>query len=441
MRESPLSDKHDVLQYLDDKSSSAVSVELARVREVLKTGLAVDKDTGQFEQITKLLVRLTQHPIAAVSIVGEDRQYFKDVQGLDISGTPRSESFCSHAIQREPEFYEIRDTAQDPRYKHHPLVIGPPYIRSYAGCPIYSPESFKLGTVCVIGSKPHGLDAHSRSVLTFCARTVETVIARRFEQATNGSMMSKLADVMQHTCHETKNLIGPAIGIVELLNLSMPAAAKQHRGILAMLKENVSRTIDMLQGVADMAIVTKNKIKTLPIATTTEEEEPDSNKMTTKLLSTRSWLERYVVLNKHVVIGAVDNCLVNVDPGLLHQVLSNLITNAQKYGTAERDIVLSCTLGKSQTVFRVKNIGPVIEEENRHKLFTEFGNHLSKAPHPDSRGIGLYVCKTIMQRLGGDIWLNEDWKYGCDFHFSVPNTAQKKTREKVTSPNSTLSNS
>jgi diguanylate cyclase (GGDEF)-like protein/PAS domain S-box-containing protein len=113
-------------------------------------------DTGthdSFDRVTRLAAKALQVPIALISLVDENRQWFKSRVGLEATETGRDISFCGHAVfERRP--LVIRDAAADPRFAANPLVTGPPYIRSYMGVPLYSLEGHALGTLCVIDRRP-----------------------------------------------------------------------------------------------------------------------------------------------------------------------------------------------------------------------------------------------------------------------------------------------
>ena len=88
-------------------------------------------------------------PVAVVTLVDEDRQWFKSCFGLDVTETPREVAFCAHTIMSD-ELLIVPDASQDPRFANNPLVSGPPHIRFYAGAPIVSENGFRLGSVCVV---------------------------------------------------------------------------------------------------------------------------------------------------------------------------------------------------------------------------------------------------------------------------------------------------
>ncbi len=126
----------------------------------------------QFDRITRLASQYFNVPIALVSLVDSNRQWFKSCVGLDARETGRDISFCGHAILDNETFY-IEDASKDSRFHDNPLVTGPPNIRFYAGRPIKAPNGHNLGTLCIIDSKPKKLSQKDFTVLDDLAKTVE----------------------------------------------------------------------------------------------------------------------------------------------------------------------------------------------------------------------------------------------------------------------------
>jgi diguanylate cyclase (GGDEF)-like protein len=106
-----------------------------------------------FEKIVTLVRTVLAVPIATVTLVDRDRQWFKAKRGMNQNETPRSVSFCTHTIQqREP--LVIENALDDPRFANVPLVVGPPYVRSYAGVPLRTPEGYNVGALCAMDTRP-----------------------------------------------------------------------------------------------------------------------------------------------------------------------------------------------------------------------------------------------------------------------------------------------
>lgn len=118
-----------------------------------------------FDDLTGLAATLCESPISLVSLVAEDRQWFKSRHGLDVTETPREQAFCAHAILEGERLMVVEDTRCDRRFAANPLVTGEPRIRFYAGAPLVVANGARLGTLCVIDRKPHVLTALQREAL------------------------------------------------------------------------------------------------------------------------------------------------------------------------------------------------------------------------------------------------------------------------------------
>ncbi len=126
----------------------------------------------RLDRLTRLARRLFDVPIALVSLVDANRQWFKSSAGLDASETPREISFCGHAILQD-QILEICDAEQDERFHDNPLVTDKPGIRFYAGHPLGMEDGSKLGTLCLLDTKPRKLNDEERELLRDLARMAE----------------------------------------------------------------------------------------------------------------------------------------------------------------------------------------------------------------------------------------------------------------------------
>ncbi|WP_404345488.1 ATP-binding protein [Vreelandella venusta] len=131
----------------------------------------------RFDRITRLATHLFGVDIALVSLVDEERQWFKSRQGFSLTQTCRQESFCAHAIQGDGIF-EIEDASKDPRFETNILVTARRGIRFYAGMPLTTADGFRVGTLCIIHSEPRRLSASQRQALRDLAACAEDEINR-----------------------------------------------------------------------------------------------------------------------------------------------------------------------------------------------------------------------------------------------------------------------
>ena len=118
----------------------------------------------RFDRITRVASKLFEVPIALISLVDADRQWFKSCVGISVSETPREISFCAHAIMSDEIFY-VPDTHKDERFSDNPLVTGEPFIRFYAGYALDGPDGRKVATLCIIDQRPRELKPEDFSLL------------------------------------------------------------------------------------------------------------------------------------------------------------------------------------------------------------------------------------------------------------------------------------
>lgn len=126
----------------------------------------------RFDRLTRLARRMFGVPIAAISLVDAERQWFKSCMGLAAREAPRAYSFCAHAILSDAPLV-IGDTHADPRFEDNPLVVDEPWVRFYAGQPIKADNGCRLGTLALIDHDPRGLDAEALETLRDLALMVE----------------------------------------------------------------------------------------------------------------------------------------------------------------------------------------------------------------------------------------------------------------------------
>lgn len=137
---------------------------------------------GPFDRITALVRNALNVPMAAVSLMDGDRQWFKSRQGLDVCETARDISFCTHTIGgRDPMI--VRDARQDDRFRDNPLVLGEPHVKSYLGAPLMSPDGYNIGALCAIDVVPRDFDPAQVSLVSQLAGVVvDTIELRRLAE-------------------------------------------------------------------------------------------------------------------------------------------------------------------------------------------------------------------------------------------------------------------
>ncbi len=140
-----------------------------------------------FDDISSLAQVICGTPVALITLIDRDRQWFKSCVGIELTETDRAIGFCSHAILEPDQVLVVEDMCQDARFQHNPLVTGPHHVRFYAGAPIVTRDGFALGTVCAVDQMPRRLHSKQIDALRHLAGLVATLIeherARQLETA------------------------------------------------------------------------------------------------------------------------------------------------------------------------------------------------------------------------------------------------------------------
>lgn len=146
--------------------------ELIRLASLRALKLLDTSPEERFDRLTRLAKSLFDVPIALISLVDSDRQWFKSRQGIQAEETPREISFCGHAILQN-QLLLVPDATLDTRFADKPLVTKEPFVRFYAGCPLVLPNGSAAGTLCIIDHKPREFSAKKLTLLDDLARVVE----------------------------------------------------------------------------------------------------------------------------------------------------------------------------------------------------------------------------------------------------------------------------
>ena len=174
----------------------------------------------RFDRITRMAQRLLHVPIVLISIIEDDVQWFRSAQGLDVPETTRDISFCGHAIMQS-DVFQVRDTHLDPRFANNPLVVGPPYIRSYCGWPLEIALGLRVGTLCVLDTMPRTFSPDDLESLADMGHMVES------ELRVNAMTDNQKALLTHSSREQRKRLLDPLtgcwseIGFIELLRRTL----------------------------------------------------------------------------------------------------------------------------------------------------------------------------------------------------------------------------
>ena len=163
--------------------------EYLRLRDLYSYEILDTPPEDDFNEVVELAAMICNCPVALITFVDKDRQWFKAKLGLDITETPRDVSFCNYAIQQDDVFI-VQNATEDDRFVNNLMVTGAIRLRFYAGVPIYSSMGYKIGAICVIDKRPIILLTKQIDALKKLARQA----SRLLELGSKNNLLKKLLE-------------------------------------------------------------------------------------------------------------------------------------------------------------------------------------------------------------------------------------------------------
>ena len=173
--------------------------EAERIAALMEFELLDTSSEQSYDDMTMLAAMICNTPMAMISLIETDRQWFKSRVGLEATELPRELAFCPHAILHPDQLLLVPDATQDSRFADNPLVTGEASIRFYAGAPLVTPEGHAIGTLCVVDRKPQSLTEGQQAALQALAR--QTMVQLELRRNLLASEQRNLTDALTATAN------------------------------------------------------------------------------------------------------------------------------------------------------------------------------------------------------------------------------------------------
>jgi signal transduction histidine kinase len=367
-----------------------------------------------YDDLTFLAAQICQVPIALVSLVDRDRQWFKSHHGLAARETPRSLAFCAHAILGD-EFFVVEDSARDKRFHDNPLVTGQPHVKFYAGAPLILRDNIRVGTLCVIDNHARTITDYQRLAIEALARQVVSQMELRLKIKELRLLDQAKDEFVSMVSHELRTPLTSVNGSLALLRHTvsnqLEAAANQ---MLEIAIRNSERLLNLVNDILDIASMEAGKLDLQRRPADLFElarEAVDLSDSYCRKCGCRVTLQRHHPAALTTVLADTKRIL---------QVLVNLISNAAKFTNAEDMIEISVATVEDGVRVGVTDHGKGIAPEeltNLFKKFKQIGGGNAKLP---GTGLGLSICKQIIDLHQGRIWCESEPGQRTTFYFTLP---------------------
>ena len=374
-----------------------------------------------YDEVVRLVSAICETPIALVTFITENRQWFKAKVGLEQSETTLEAAFCTHCIADEA-LLEIPDTHNDPRFQRNPLVTGPPHIRFYAGAPIYCGKGLPLGSLCVIDRAPRSLsDAQRESLRILAHQTSELVELRRKSRLLHqrGEALSKsnerLRQILSVISHDLRSPFQGILGISEtLLNEDGATSPEELRESLGMLHDSATETYGLLENLLEWSYAESESGEDGPEAETV---------YATKLVDGAVRPLQTLMRLKHIrfLRNVPGDLVVRADVRMLHSVLRNLVGNALKFVDTAGRIEVRVHHNDGEAHFAIIDNGKGISGEHaaeiREGIRADSGIGTKREK---GAGLGLQLAQRFLQRHGTKLVIESGENAGTTMRFTLP---------------------
>ncbi len=392
-----------------------------------------------FDDATKLVSYICGVPIAHISFIDENRQWFKSEIGVGVPEVPREISFCNYTIL-DTKIVEINDTHLSERFKDDPNVTGGFNVRFYAGVPLTTPDGYNIGTLCAVDHVVKELNENQRNALSIVAKHVMAQLeigTKNVQLAAQKKIAEKAVlardSFLANMSHEIRTPLNSIIGFTDLLaQTKLDEIQRDYIESVQIAGEN------LLLIVNDILDLSKIESGNLAI-----DAEPFNLKKTLKhvynLLKVK--VQKEVEFNLFLDAEMPDNVIG--DQGRLNQILVNLIGNSLKF-TNEGEVTVSVkkieeTEDNYTLKFSVKDTGIGIQKDKLTTIFERFtqGEESTTRTYGGT-GLGLNIVKQLIELQNGEIQVKSTPNRGSEFVFTL---SYRKTNQTETAPKPVTKNS
>ncbi|MHC0445500.1 ATP-binding protein [Flavobacterium sp. 3-218] len=412
--------------------------ELQRLAALKRYNILDTLPDDAFDDATRLVSYICGVPIAHISFIDEDRQWFKSEIGIGVSEVPREITFCNYTIL-DTKIVEINDTHLNDRFKDDPNVTGGFNVRFYAGVPLTTPDGYNIGTLCAIDHVVKELNENQRNALSIIAKHV----IAQLELGTKNNQLyvqRKIAEravlardsFLANMSHEIRTPLNAITGFTDLLaQTELDDTQRDYIESVQIASEN------LLLIVNDILDLSKMESGNLSI-----ESERFNLKKTLKHVYNLLKVKAQKDVEFNLFLDAEMPDMVIGDQGRLNQILVNLIGNSLKF-TSEGEVTVSVkkideTEEDYSLKFSVKDTGIGIPKDKLETIFERFTQGEESTTRKfGGTGLGLNIVKQLVELQKGEVHVKSTLNRGSEFFFvlSYKKTDSEETVVKTVSKN------
>ncbi len=387
------------------KSAPIPTNEEKRLARLYSYNILDTLDENEYDQIALLVSQICKTPMANISFVDHDRQWFKAVVGLEDRETSRDIAFCGHTILGDGIF-TVEDALQDERFFDNPLVTKNPKIRFYAGMPLITPDGYRLGALCVIDEKPRKLTSAQQKTLEVLSQHIVALLElrrRNRELEKLSDLKTKLLAIIGHDLRSPLAVLSSTVSLLEDGNLS----ESDTKGVITELGETLKSTVSLVDNLVSWA--TRN----FYAVDAAREERIDLSELGKKL--TRRFTSEAQHKGNTIITRLEGLPRLEADQDIVEFILRNLLANANKF-TENGEITISGFLDEKHLVLQVADTGIGMTPEKVARLFDwESRSHAKGTRGEKGSGLALLLSQDMAGRMGAALEVTSELGVGTTF--------------------------
>jgi len=391
--------------------------EAARLQELSDYEILDTPPEEGFDRITRLASMIMGAPVSLISLVDQDRQWFKATVGWDAKEIPREQAFCAHTIQGD-EIMEVTDATRDPRFRDNPLVTDQPYIRFYAGAPLVTRSGYNIGSMCVIDQQPGSLSDAQRTALHDLSQLVTDQIDLRLagrevsDRLKRSRALHEAKDeFVSSVTHELRTPLTSMRGALSVLQSSgTEEFSDRAQHLLDMAQRNTDRLLNHVDDLLDIQRIQSGRF----------ELECQTQDVSALVRETIESMQGYAhAANVRLIYSSRSEAEAYVDPKRLKQIIENLVSNACKFSASGSEVRVALTSTRDNLTISVSDQGSGIPEDIRPRLY-EWFSKAQEAKNTSGSGIGLWLVRRLTQAHGGHVTFETEQGKGTTFFVTLP---------------------
>lgn len=396
-----------------------------RLKELYSYEILDTEQEDEFNDIVLLAASIAKTPIATISFIDQEREWFKAKIGIQQNSFPREFSIASYYLGSKDLFFEVNDTAAEDRFSDNPLVTGKPNIRFIAGIRLVNKNGYAVGALSIMDTVAHALDEEQIFFLQTLARQIIKLLEQKQLNKQLQQQREKLEQQMELQnrilsiiAHDVRNPVGAVKSIIELSGKKL-LSKQDSAALMQMAAKQIDGTVELLNNLVDWGSM-QMKGKGF---------ESEKIHLYTLISNMYKSFEVMASLKSNILANLVDDDLfINSDINALRFILRNLISNANKF-TKDGVITVCASTETDVIVLSVSDNGVGMDTETTNHIFDGEQNESAAGTlNEKGSGLGLILTRDYIEMLGGTISVESEMGKGTTVYMRFPNKNSERSK-------------